>query len=167
MIRLACIEDCSALPAIQRSGGEAFRVVGMADVADNPVPEPAFFHPSVRGGTLWVAVDARDVPIGFANCWVVDEFLYVDELSVDAAHQRKGIGRALMAAVKTRALEHRLSGVVLRTFRDIPWNGPFYASLGFTEDALPELEALLARCIRAEQELGLDMARRCTMVQRF
>ncbi|HXZ68627.1 MAG TPA: GNAT family N-acetyltransferase, partial [Alphaproteobacteria bacterium] len=136
-------------------------------VADNPVPEPPFFHPSVRDGTLWVAADARDVPTGFVNCWVENDFLHIDELSVDAVHQRKGIGRALMRTAMLAAQDRQLQGCVLRTFRDIPWNGPFYASLGFVEEEPPELEALIARCVRAERELGLEMARRCTMIMRF
>jgi hypothetical protein len=43
----------------------------------------------------------------------------------------------------------------LCTYRDVPWNGPFYSSLGFTEAA--ELAPYERRLRDKERELGLDI----------
>jgi hypothetical protein len=63
-----------------------------------------------------------------------------------------------MAEARTRGFD-RLS---LCTYRDVPWNGPFYRSLGFTEvtDLAPYERRLRAK----ERALGLDVnGVRCVM----
>lgn len=55
-----------------------------------------------------------------------------------------------------------LEGVTLTTFRDVPWNAPFYSSVGFVEVVDPALG--LAAIRRDEQERGADaMGRRLAM----
>jgi hypothetical protein len=50
----------------------------------------------------------------------------------------------------------------LCTYRDVPWNGPFYAGLGFTE--VTELLPFQRRLREKEQELRLDVnGARCVM----
>ena len=44
--------------------------------------------------------------------------------------QGKGIGRRLIACVADRPAKG-LASLTLTTFRDVPWNAPFYARLGF------------------------------------
>ena len=77
--------------------------------------------------------------------------------------QRKGAGRALIAAVVDEARARRLPEVTLTTFRDIPWNAPFYARCWFVE--IPEAEfGEFLRLVRTkETEIGLDVANRCAM----
>ena len=60
-----------------------------------------------------------------------------------------------------------LPAVTLSTFRDVPWNAPFYRKLGFVE--LPETEygAGLQEIRQAEASLGLPMQDRVLMVFRF
>jgi GNAT superfamily N-acetyltransferase len=94
----------------------------------------------------------------------MERLLFIDELSVHADFQRHGIGRALMK----RALgevRKGLDGAALTTDRELPWNAPFYASLGFEEldDPPPAIAAELAD----EEADGFDMTRRCAMMLRF
>ena len=62
------------------------------------------------------------------------------------------------------ARAHGYPALTLLTFRDVPWNGPYYASLGFSplqDDALaPELSARRDH----ESELGLDRDARFAMM---
>jgi hypothetical protein len=44
--------------------------------------------------------------------------------------------------------------MTLRTYADLPWNGPFYRTCGFVE-SLPDRE-FLERLVEAESRLGLD-----------
>jgi hypothetical protein len=69
---------------------------------------------------------------------------------------RRRLGAALIAA-----LEPAWSALLLSTFRDVPWNAPYYARLGFrvVEPLTPALEV-----IRAEHlARGLDESRRVFM----
>jgi len=69
--------------------------------------------------------------------------------------------------VVAEARRRGLAGLSLTTFRDVPWNAPFYASVGFAivegEDARGALQTYLDR----EASRGLDPARRCAVVLLF
>lgn len=75
--------------------------------------------------------------------------------------QGRGIGRALVAAVTAEGRQRRLSAVTLTTFRNIPWNAPFYARLGFIEVAGAAMNARLAAVLKHELRRGLTD--RCAM----
>jgi len=60
-------------------------------------------------------------------------------LSVRPSSMRRGIGTALVRAVCDWAQAAGQTELTLCTFADVPWNGPFYAGLGFVE--LAELSA--------------------------
>ena len=68
-----------------------------------------------------------------------------DELAVTPAHGRRGVGRALVDEVLAWSAAQGLPSVTLITFRDVPWNGPFYEKLGFeaVTALTPALQALL------------------------
>jgi hypothetical protein len=53
--------------------------------------------------------------------------------------------------------------VTLTTFRDVPWNMPFYAKLGFLEIHPEELSGALRSVVEDEARRGLDPARRVIM----
>ena len=77
--------------------------------------------------------------------------------------QGQGSGRALMKATLDLASARRLPSVTLSTFRDIPWNAPFYASMGFKALAVNDLNPRLTLIRQREALLGLPVARRVTM----
>ena len=93
----------------------------------------------------WVAVDADGSIIGFAVAWVVDGEGHLDELAVAPAHGRRGVGRALVDAVVAWTRAQGLASITLTTFRDVPWNGPYYEKLGFhvVSNLKPALQALI------------------------
>ncbi len=165
MIRLARPEDCGALPAVEKSAGETlFRSIGMTAVAEAEVPPPSFYPPLIDVGLLWVATDKQDRPVGFCACKLEGDFLYVDELAVRSDRQRRGHGNALMQAAASDARRRGLRAVALRTFKDVPWNAPYYRKLGYKIADPPELAELKAKTIAHERESGLDPETRCTMV---
>jgi hypothetical protein len=53
--------------------------------------------------------------------------------------------------------------VSLSTFRDIPWNMPFYARLGFRVVRDSELGPALRGVVEDERRRGLDPSRRVVM----
>ncbi len=56
-----------------------------------------------------------------------------------------------------------LPAITLLTFRDVPWNGPYYTSLGFRPLADAELTPGLLTLRTHESELGLDLTIRQAM----
>jgi GNAT superfamily N-acetyltransferase len=92
---------------------------------------------------------------------------HLQEMDVDPRHGRRGIGTALLRAACDWARGAGHGEVTLTTFRDVPWNMPFYAKAGFEElpagDMCPALRAVVA----AETRRGLDPGRRVAMRRRF
>ena len=115
---------------------------------------------------LWVAL-AGDTPVGFAHVELVEPgAAHLDEIDVHPAHGRKGLGRRLVTVVCEWARNAGYGAVTLTTFRDVPWNMPFYATLGFEEVPLPELSPQLLSIVEEEARRGLDPTRRAVMRRR-
>ena len=160
-IRLGRAVDAALLPDVERSAGEAFRgIPDLAWVADDQVGEPEFLLPLIEAGTLWVAADPGDRPVGFLAADVVGEVLHIWELAVANEAQQKGIGRRLMETAEAHARAAGLHAETLTTFIDVSWNAPFYRRLGF-ELLSPGDDARLDELNRLEAERGLP--RRCAM----
>jgi predicted N-acetyltransferase YhbS len=102
-------------------------------------------------------------PIGFAACEPFDDALHLWELAVRRERQGQGVGRALIRAVIDAAGARGCAAVTLTTFREIAWNAPFYARLGFLELAAHELDGRLAEVLSREAAKGLDVVARCAM----
>jgi GNAT superfamily N-acetyltransferase len=87
---------------------------------------------------------AGDPPVGFVCVELVDGNPHIWQLAVHPDHGRQGLGRALVMATCEWARSEGFDAITLTTFRDVPWNGPFYESLGFvTMGALtPELSSI-------------------------
>ena len=114
-------------------------------------------------GLLWIAA-SNERPVGFAHVKLIEaDSAHLDELDVHPEHGRRGLGRRLVNAVCEWAVESRIPAVTLSTFRDVPWNMPFYASIGF--EALPRerWSNALEQIVADEQRRGLDIARRVIM----
>jgi GNAT superfamily N-acetyltransferase len=145
-IRPATSHDLERLPAIESAGDVLFADAGMQ-------PPPGVSSVEELAAALLVLVAGRP-PVGFARIEVVDGIVHLEQLSVHPRVSRRGIGRELVAAVCTWAAEHGSNAVTLITYRDVPWNAPYYTRLGFSEltDLSPGLRKLRAH----EQEIGLD-----------
>ncbi|MGW9347939.1 Acetyltransferase (GNAT) family protein [Nocardiopsis flavescens] len=95
-------------------------------------PRELFDHAAVL-----VAVEDGAVR-GLAATVALDGGVHLEQLAVHADHGRRGIGSALTEAVCAGAWAAGRPRVTLTTFRDLPWNGPWYAARGFAE--LPRAE---------------------------
>ena len=112
---------------------------------------------------LWVA--QLDGPVGFLAGHLYPEALYVRELNVLEKYGRRGIGKALMVRAIERAKELSLSGVFLRTFRDVPWNAPYYTRLGFKEVAVENWTGAMKSILAIEENWGLRADKRVFMAR--
>ena len=158
MIRRAVAADAALLPTIEQAAGALFATVpGLEWIAADRVLDADEHAPAIRAGTAWVADDGA--PFGFLTATVEGDALHIDEIAVVPARQGAGQGRALIAAAIDEARVRGLAAVTLTTFRDVAWNAPIYARMGFVEASDARLSALLAD----EVARGLPGERRCAM----
>ena len=120
MIRLARPSDLAGLADIERSAGKRFLGTAMAWAAgDDPVPLPALQRVQAAG-LLWI-VEAEDgQAAGFALARAMEDDLYLAEMAVSLPRQGRGLGRALLLAVRAHARAAGYRSVVLTTDRDLP-----------------------------------------------
>jgi N-acetylglutamate synthase-like GNAT family acetyltransferase len=89
--------------------------------------------------------------------------VHLAEIDVHPEHGRRGIGTQLVKAVCQWAVANGYRSVTLTTFREVPWNMPFYERLGFEEIPAAELTPGLIAIIEEETNRGLDPERRVPM----
>ena len=118
-------------------------------------------------GRLWIAVSRAGEPVGFGLVELIETRLHLEELDVLPEHGGVGIGTALMAAIEAWARATRFREIVLTTFRDVPWNAPFYQKLGYEIVEISDLDDMLLTWLRDEGARGLDPARRVAMRKRL
>lgn len=95
-IRLARPDDVPACRDIERAAGEAFRDIGMPEIAnDEPLPADELLRYQ-QAGRAWVAVDGRDRPVAYLIAEPIDGNLHIEQVSVHHDHARRGIGRSLL-----------------------------------------------------------------------
>ncbi|WP_018179107.1 GNAT family N-acetyltransferase [Jongsikchunia kroppenstedtii] len=154
VIRPARADEVAGLPALEASGGLAFRDLGMDLVAEFPPPAESVFAVAQRDGHLLVAADARI--LGFVLLEIVDGCMHVEQITVAPDFGRRGIGTALMRAAEDLARARGFDGMTLTTYRDVPFNGPFYVSLGWQPIPDGELTDGLREIRDHERAVGLD-----------
>lgn len=116
-----------------------------------------------RDGRLWVALSG-DRPVGFALVEILEpNAAHLEEIDVHPYHGRRGLGTRLVRHVCRWTEARGLGAVTLTTFRDVPWNMPFYARLGFEEVAPAALTPALHEVLEDEARRGLDPRRRVVM----
>ena len=142
VVRRARQNDAAALPAIERSAAELFRTdPTLAWLADTDVASAAQHRHAIDNAHVWVAETTSAQLAGFIRALDFDNLLHIEELSVSLAFQGLGVGRRLVLTAIEHARHEQLRAVTLTTFRDVPWNAPFYQRMGFVEVAPGEHEA--------------------------
>lgn len=166
-IRLTKVEDVHLLPEIERSAGESFRdLPDLAWIADDDdMSADEHLNYAIRG-TSWVA-EADDELVGFLCAEVAASDLHIGEMAVRRERQGQGIGRRLMSTAIEHARRNRLRSVTLTTFREVPWNEPFYRSLGFETIDQEMIEPRLETILHDEIQHGFPGSLRCAMQLRI
>lgn len=163
-IRIASECDVPLLPEIERSASEIFRQwPGLEWIADDDVQSTEQHRALIAEGVVFVA----DLPgvrtAAFLNGEVTRDALHIWQMAVHRDQQGRGIGRRLVAAAKQFATEHEVNALTLTTFKEVPWNEPYYQKLGFITLGYEDLGSRLRGVLDAEEQAGLPAARRCAM----
>jgi GNAT superfamily N-acetyltransferase len=159
-LRPATRGDLEELVEIERQAGRAFAAVGMPEIAADDPGSPEELAPFVVRGHAWVMADDGDRPVAYLIADVVDDRLHIEQVSVHPSHARQGLGAALIEHVA-----HAGRDLSLTTFRDVPWNAPYYARLGFRVLEPADHGPELAELVRHEAEAIPGDAPRVAMVR--
>jgi len=161
MLRDARLGEIAEVRALERASAQRF--FGLMDALAEDEPTPAeVLTARIEAGGLLVAVEGATIA-GFVMFRSVETYAYVEQLDVLPAFAGRRIGAALLDAVAERAKTEGLAGLSLSTFREVPWNAPYYRRLGFVEveTLTPGLLAIRVKHLAR----GLDEAARVFMVR--
>jgi ribosomal protein S18 acetylase RimI-like enzyme len=162
-VRLARPADAAFLPDIERSAALAFRALPDLGWTPGAFVDSVEEHlASIARGTLWAAEEGQRI-IGFLTASVTGGEMHINELDVHLDCQRRGTGRKLITAAAENARASGLRAVTLTTFLGVPWNEPFYLSLGFQVVSEAGLGARLKAMLDKEASHGLPREKRCAM----
>jgi|KBSMisStandDraft_5_1062788.scaffolds.fasta_scaffold1299393_1 GNAT superfamily N-acetyltransferase len=132
-LRVARPDERARVQEIEDLAGTRFNGLGLIDELRDVGFPTADLARLLTAGQVWVACDAADVPVGMVIASVRDGTAYVEEMDVLTDHGRRGLGGRLLEAACRWAREQGHPAVTLSTFRDVPWNGPFYRKHGFSD----------------------------------
>jgi GNAT superfamily N-acetyltransferase len=163
IIRVARLEDLAILADIECAAARLFSHTPYSFLVDAEPLSLDFITQQFAADRVWVAVDDRDTPVGYAIAQEVDDNAYLHQIDVHPAHGRRGIGRNLVERVCVWAKYERYQRIFLSTFIDVAWNAPFYAKLGFLFLAEDTLTPGFQQIRRKEAEAGLPIDRRVVM----
>ena len=163
-LRLARPADAEAMPAIERAAAEMFtHDPGLERFDPDDTWEVADLQRLIRKGHCLVAHVGEEMA-GFLVAEPFRRELHIWEMDVHPRFQRRGIGAGLVRAAMIDARNTGFKALTLTTFRDLAWNGPFYARLGFEEVTALDAHLRLAGELANEVDDGLPADRRCAMI---
>jgi GNAT superfamily N-acetyltransferase len=159
-LRGAKTSEIERLRLIERASATRFLGTARAALAADEPTDAATLAARIASGGLLVAEEGGAV-VAFVMFREVEGCGYVEQIDVLPSHERRGIGARLIEAVADVARERGWPALTLSTFKDVPFNAPYYRRLGFAD-----VEALTPTmlAIRAEHEArGLDESMRVFM----
>lgn len=127
----------------------------MTEIAEDEPPSPEVLRSYIRAGRAWV-MDGIDHPVGYLVADIVDGNAHIDQVSVRPEQRGHRLGKQLIDHLVGWAAEHGLPAVTLTTFTEVPWNGPYYARIGFRPVPAAEQTPGLRAVCAAEAAHGLQ-----------
>ncbi|NER80201.1 MAG: GNAT family N-acetyltransferase [Leptolyngbya sp. SIO1D8] len=151
-IRVAEKADFLCLQKIERAADKLFPAGRLPDPDDvMPLEELV----KAQGNGLLLVASWEGTIAGFAVSQVSEGSLHLAGMAVHPDFGRRGIGTQLLTAVIQQTVDRKLSSITLTTFRDLPWNAPFYEKRGFRILSDSELSPMLRDILEQEERLGM------------
>lgn len=163
IVRPADFRELSRLQDIERAASALFEGTKYKFLAGAEPSHLELLAAQQAAGLVWVVADRNDEPVGFAAAGFVDGLPHLYEIDVDPAHARKGLGTRLVQEVIDWARRSGHPQITLSTFRQVPWNAPFYRRFHFEELEESELSGGLLELREIERRLGLPVEERVCM----
>lgn len=161
VIRPGLKSEIDAIRDLERASSRRFLGVMDALVDDAPTPAPMLAQRLDADGLLAGLLDGALA--AFVMFRPLEDSLYIEQIDVAPAFEGRRIGAALIDAVADRAAAAGLARLTLSTFRDVPWNAPYYRRLGFADIADETLSPAMQAVRREHVARGLDERARLFM----
>ena len=168
-VRPARPADAAVLGAVEQAAASRFAAIGLERISGGRPPSEAEYREATAAGRLWVVeAEADGAVVGLAIADRLDGEGYLAEISVHPDHAGRRLAVRLIDAVEAWAAGLGCRSLSLTTFRDVPWNRPYYEKLGFAvldeSEAGPQLRAMRDK----ERARGVDAnGPRVCMVRRI
>jgi GNAT superfamily N-acetyltransferase len=160
VVRPATADDVALLPQLESHARTVlYGMAGLGAVAELPPSPPE----RLMRGPCWVAISNSGKALGFALADRINGDALLETLAILPEFSRGGLGRALVNAVREWARSQSANGLLVSTYRDIPWDAPFYARLGFAEVPHRQWTRHMHHLQRQATAAGHDPARRLWM----
>ncbi len=145
---------------IERAAAALFDATRYAEFAEL---EPYTASLNLVRDRVWVATSSENHPVAFAVFYPTETTVHLQEIDVHPDHARRGVGRRLIEALAHWAGSNGRTAITLTTFRDIPWNAPYYERLGFRALGPEEFTAELRVMWEEESRYGFPKGSRVCM----
>jgi ribosomal protein S18 acetylase RimI-like enzyme len=127
-IRVAAAAD---VPAIRQIVEEAYRHY-ITRIGKPPGPMLDDYAARVSEGVAWVIEEGCDLA-GVIVLLPGPDYLLLDNIAVDPARQRSGLGRRLLAFAEAEAVRRGYREIRLYTHQTMTENQRLYAAIGYEE----------------------------------
>jgi ribosomal protein S18 acetylase RimI-like enzyme len=127
-IRPARVDD---LAAIQNCARRAYAHI-VDRIGREPAPMVADFAGQIVNGIIHVVEDQRRV-CGFIVLYPRGDHMHIENIAIDPAFQRHGLGTALLEFAEQQAHVHGRRAIELYTNEKMTENLEFYPRLGYVE----------------------------------
>lgn len=167
VIRPFTVADVERAQEIERDAGLLFLEVEMPEIAEDEPLDHDTLAGYAEADRAWVLLQNDEI-VAYILADIVDGDAHADQLSMTRQVAGRGLGAMLLRHVEAWAQHQGLPRLTFTTFRDVPWNAPYYARLGYSEifeDTIgPELAAIVAeeRHLDAGQWPRVVMAKQIT-----
>lgn len=161
--RFAALREAELIRAIEYDAAQRFADIDMVGIASARPMDVDFVRRKIRASEIVIAVDRDAHCVGFVMFVQMAAGFYIEELDVLRAWAGRRIGAALMERVAGLARTAGAQRLVLSTFREVPWNAPYYRRLGFSVIADANLDERLRALRAAHVARGLDESKRVFM----
>lgn len=163
-IRPATNHDLRRLVDLEIEAGQRFHAAGLSEVAEH-VPDIADLRAAVAAERAWVAVIEAEIA-GYITAELIDGNAHIAQVSVAPKFAGRRTGQAMIEFLEAWGRTAGCPATTLTTFRDVPWNAPYYQRLGYEILAENQIGPELARTMAHEASLpGIEASRRCAMIK--
>jgi GNAT superfamily N-acetyltransferase len=166
MIRPPRPDELRLLPQIENEADRSYARIGLGFIVDMPTATLASLEHARRRDRVSIAVSPSGRPVGFALMKLHGDTAWLDQLSVLEPWRRHGLGTALIERTAGQAARLGFATLYLSTYRDVPWNAPYYARRGFAEMPAASWPRAVRRQIQQENSHGHPPWRRIVMQRR-
>lgn len=162
-VRAARADEIGLVREIERASAQRFNGTDRESLAEDEPTAAEVLAQRLADGGLLVAAEGDGQAAAFVMFRELEGCAYVEQIDVLPSHEGRRLGALLLEAVADAARRRGWRAMTLSTFRDVPFNAPYYRRLGFVDLPDETLSEGLREVRREHIARGLDESSRTFM----